>query len=107
MQQNNLNVYPIVYPDLPLFAYLCLYKNKKKMATVSIVYRKDKLNKKGEAPVHFRIIKDRKISYITSSIMLPEDHWDFKANKVKPKHPNSARLNSFLANKHTEIQDQD
>jgi integrase len=76
------------------------------MATVSVVYRKDKLNKKGEAPVHFRIIKDRKVSYITSSIMLPEDHWDFKANKVKPKHPNSARLNSFLSNKYNEIQDQ-
>lgn len=75
------------------------------MATISIVYRKDKLNKKGEAPVHFRIIKDRKVSYIASSIMLPEDHWDFKSNKVKPKHPNSARLNSFLANKHTELQD--
>ena len=76
------------------------------MATVSIVYRKDKLNKKGEAPVHFRIIKDRKISYIASTIMLPVDHWDFKANKVKPKHPGSARLNSYLANKFSEIQDQ-
>lgn len=76
------------------------------MATVSIVYRKDKLNKKGEAPIHFRIIKNRKVSYIASSIMLPMDHWDFKANKIKPKHPNSARLNSFLANKFTELQDQ-
>ena len=75
------------------------------MATISIIYRKDKLNKKGEAPVHFRIIKDRKVSYIASSIMLPEDHWDFKSNKVKPKHPNSARLNSYLTNKHTELQD--
>lgn len=76
------------------------------MPTVSIVYRKDKLNKKGAAPVHFRIIKDRKVSYIASTIMLPEDHWDFKANKVKSKHPNSARLNSFLSNKYNEIQDQ-
>ncbi|HRH36522.1 MAG TPA: site-specific integrase, partial [Catalimonadaceae bacterium] len=57
-------------------------------------------------PVHFRIIKDRKVSYISSSIMLPEALWDFKANKVKPKHPNSARLNSFLSNKFNEIQDQ-
>ena len=76
------------------------------MATVSIVYRKDKLNKIGEAPIHFRIIKDRKISYIASTIRMPEDHWDFKANKVKPKHPNSARLNSYLINKLSEIQDQ-
>lgn len=76
------------------------------MATVSIVYRKDKINKKGLGPIHFRIIKDRKVSYIASSILLPEDQWDFKANKIKPKHPNSARLNSFLTNKFTEIQDQ-
>lgn len=76
------------------------------MASISIVYRKDKLNKKGEAPVHFRIIKDRKISYISSGIMLPEEHWDSKKNCIKGKHANSARLNSFLSNKFTELQDQ-
>ena len=76
------------------------------MPSVSIIYRKDKLNKKGEAPIHFRIIKDRKISYIASSIILPEGSWDFKNKKIKSKHPNSPRLNSFLANKFTELQDQ-
>jgi integrase/recombinase XerD len=76
------------------------------MASVSIVYRKDKLNKKGEAPIHFRIIKDRKISYISSGIMLPEENWDFAKNKIKGKHTNSARLNSFLSNKYAELQDQ-
>ena len=76
------------------------------MPSVSIIYRKDKLNKKGEAPIHFRIIKDRKVSYISSTIMLPEENWDFKNKKIKSKHPNSSRLNSFLANKFTELQDQ-
>ncbi|HCY89521.1 MAG TPA: site-specific integrase [Chitinophagaceae bacterium] len=76
------------------------------MASVSIVYRKDKLNKKGEAPIHFRIIKDRKISYIASGILIPEDHWDSAKNKIKGKHTNSARLNSFLTNKFAELQDQ-
>ncbi|MBS0646860.1 MAG: site-specific integrase [Verrucomicrobia bacterium] len=76
------------------------------MASVSIVYRKDKLNKKGEAPIHFRIIKDRKISYIASGIMLPEEHWDGSKNRIKGKHTNSARLNSFLTNKFAELQDQ-
>jgi integrase/recombinase XerD len=76
------------------------------MATVSIIYRKDKLNKKGEAPIHFRIIKDRKVNYISSGIMLIEDLWDFKKNCIKGKHKNSARLNSFLSNKFTELQDQ-
>lgn len=76
------------------------------MATVSIIFRKDKLNKKGQAPVHFRIIKDRKISYISSSILLFPNEWDEKNKKVKKSHPNSARFNSFLANKFTELQDQ-
>ncbi len=76
------------------------------MPTVSIIFRKDKLNKKGQAPVHFRIIKDRKISYISSSISLFPNEWDEKNKKVKKAHPNSARFNSFLANKFTELQDQ-
>jgi integrase/recombinase XerD len=76
------------------------------MASVSIVFRKDKLNKNDVAPIHFRIIKHRKISYISSGIMLPADHWDLKRNKVNSKHSNSARLNSFLANKFAQLQDQ-
>ena len=76
------------------------------MATVSIVFRRDKINKKNEAPIHFRIIKDRKINYISSGIMLPVENWDEKNNRIKSKHTNSARLNSFLANKFSELQDQ-
>jgi integrase/recombinase XerD len=76
------------------------------MATVSIVYRKDKRNKKGEAPIHFRIIKDRKITYISTGIMISEDYWDFEKNKIKSKHPNSKRLKSFIDNKYVELQDE-
>lgn len=76
------------------------------MASISIIFRKDKLNSKGESPIHFRIIKDRKINYISTGISIQEDHWDSKKNCIKVKHPNSARLNSFLANKFTELQDQ-
>lgn len=76
------------------------------MSSVATVFRKDKLNKKGEAPIHFRIIKNRKICYITSGIMVPEENWDFTKNKIKGKHTNSARLNSFLSNKFAELQDQ-
>jgi integrase/recombinase XerD len=75
------------------------------MPSVAIVLRKDKVNKKGEAPIHFRIIKNRKSTYIGSSIMIPKDQWDEKRNKVKSSHRNSSRLNSYLSNKFTEIQD--
>jgi integrase/recombinase XerD len=76
------------------------------MASVSIIYRKDKLNKKGEAPIHFRIIKDRKISYIATGFMVHQDFWDFEKNKIKSKHPNSKRIKSVIANKFSEVQDQ-
>lgn len=76
------------------------------MPSVSIVYRKDKLNKKNEAPVHFRIIKDRKVSYVTAGFMVHMDEWDFDKNKVKTKHLNSKRFNSYLINKFAELQDQ-
>ena len=76
------------------------------MASVSIVFRRDKINKKNEAPIHFRIIKDRKINYISSGIIIPEENWDVKNNRIKAKHTNSARLNSFLSNKFSELQDQ-
>lgn len=75
------------------------------MTSVTIVYRKDKINARREAPIHFRIIKDRKASYIASGIMLPPHQWDEKKRKVKSTHGNSARLNSYLYNKFTEIQD--
>jgi integrase len=57
------------------------------------------------APVHFRIIKNRKTRYISSGLMLHIDEWDFSNNKVKSKHNNSSRMNAFLAKKFSEIQD--
>ncbi len=75
------------------------------MTSVTIVYRKDKINAKNEAPIHFRIIKNRKASYIASGIMIPINQWDEKKNKVKSTYRNSARLNSYLLNKFTEVQD--
>jgi integrase len=75
------------------------------MASVTVVQRKDKANKKGEAPIHFRIIKNRKVSYITSSLMIPIENWDEKKVRIKGKHPHSGRLNSYLSNKFNEIQD--
>ncbi|MEN0048848.1 MAG: site-specific integrase [Bacteroidota bacterium] len=76
------------------------------MASIATVLRKDKLNKKGKAPIHFRIIKHRKTRYISSSVFIEPKYWDSKKEKVKSNHPNSNRLNSFLSNKFTELQDQ-
>ena len=76
------------------------------MASVAIVFRKDKLNKKNQAPIHFRIIKHRRVRYISSGIILGAKYWDAKRNRIKIRYPNSNRLNSFLSNKFNELQDQ-
>ena len=76
------------------------------MATISMVLRNDALNKNGEAPINFLIIKDRKITKIATGIKIDPKFWDEKKCRIKPGVKNSARLNSFLQNKFTELQDQ-
>ena len=75
------------------------------MSTVSIVLRKDAINKNGEAPINFFVIKNRKLAKIATGIKVDPKFWDEKKNKIKPGAKNSARLNSFLQNKFTELQD--
>ncbi|MEI2675725.1 MAG: phage integrase SAM-like domain-containing protein, partial [Chitinophagaceae bacterium] len=75
------------------------------MARVVKVFRKDKLNKKGIAPVNFRVIKDRKIYYISTDIKIRADEWDEKNGLIKSKHKNSVRWNAFLMTKLAELND--
>jgi len=74
------------------------------MATLSIVLRKDKINKKGKAPIHFRITKNRKNRYISASLMLEPKYWNENKERVKPNHPSSGRLNNYLRVKFTEVE---
>lgn len=76
------------------------------MATISIVFRNDRINKKGEAPINFFIVKGRKLTKVSTGIMISEKHWDEKNKRVKGTHKNSVHLNKFISHKHTELQDQ-
>ncbi len=76
------------------------------MASVSIVFRDDRINKKGEAPINFFIIKDRKLTKVSTGIMLNSKHWDDKNKRVKATHKNSSHMNSLISNKFAELQDQ-
>ncbi len=73
------------------------------MATVATVFRKEKINAKGLCPIHFRIIKHRKVNYVSTGILIKEEFWDFKNNKIKSKYPNSARLNNQIAQRFAEL----
>jgi Arm DNA-binding domain len=65
-------------------------------ASVDIVYRKDKVNAKGESPLHIRITKNRKVRYIATGHKMTADFWDDTRRKVKSNFPNSVRLNHYL-----------
>ena len=68
------------------------------MANVKLVLRKE-TKKDGTSPLAIRITKDRKSSYIYLEYSIKEDDWDVKNQRVKKSHPNSTRLNNYLATK--------
>jgi integrase/recombinase XerD len=74
------------------------------MATVAIVYRKDKIDKNGLAPIYIRITKDRRVRNISSSIKVQPNHWDDSKKEILRGHKNSARFNALLATKYAEVQ---
>lgn len=74
-------------------------------ATMQVVLRTDKENARGEAPLYLRIIKHRKVSNLSTGIRLQTKCWDDAKKRVKPSHPNSARLNALLNKLITEYSD--
>jgi len=74
------------------------------MASIKVLlWKKKKLE--SVHPIVIRIIKNRKPSYIYTGQYIEEKHWDDKNHKVKKSHPNSARLNNFIAIKFAEAND--
>jgi integrase len=80
------------------------------MASITIVFRKDKLNKKSEGPIHFRIIKDRKTSYIATGYSVLESEWDDTNKKIKSvgkgrDHKETvAKMNAMISKRYSDIQ---
>jgi len=73
------------------------------MASVKVVLRRKK-NKDGTFPLALRITKDRRSSYIHLGHSIEEKYWSEDTQTVKKSHPNSARLNNFIAKKMTAAQ---
>jgi hypothetical protein len=88
----------------PLSRNNCYFESK--MATVSIIFRKNKLNKKGLVPIRFRIVKKRISREISTGLLVAIQDWDDIKKTVKRSHPNSVRFNAILADKFAEIQNE-
>ena len=67
----------------------------KKLKTAFYLVR-SKTNKKGEAPVYFRIKYNGEKINLSTHIYLKADDWDKKKLKVKSKHERSSALNNQL-----------
>lgn len=74
------------------------------MASVKVVLRKKK-NSSGKFPLAIRVTKNRKSSYVYTGQYVSKQEWDEVKQKVKKNHPNSTRLNNFLAKKLSEVND--
>ena len=74
------------------------------MASIKLIYREDKINAKGVAPLYIRIIKNRRTRFISTGIMLEPRFWDDENIKVRKSYPNSQRMNAFIAHKLAEAQ---
>lgn len=74
------------------------------MATIKVLLKENKADINGEMPLYLRIIKDRKAKFISLGIKLKEKDWNPVNSTVKKSHPNSARLNNFIAHKIAEAQ---
>lgn len=66
------------------------------MSKISIVFRKDKLNKQNKAPINLKITSRGKRKYIPTGYSVSKTEWDFTKNQVKSTYKNSARLNNVL-----------
>lgn len=69
------------------------------MASIKLILRKSQEDKSGHSPIYLRVIKDRKAKFVTTGVKLKQNEWDGEKQKVKKNHPNSARMNAFLAQK--------
>jgi len=74
------------------------------MASIKVAIRKRK-NAQGLHPIIIRIRKNRKASIISTGQVIEEKHWDAVSQKVRKSHPNSTRLNHFIAKKLIEVND--
>lgn len=66
------------------------------MAKITIVFRRDKLNQQGKAPINIKITNRGKKKFIATGYTVSESEWDFKKNCVNSTYKNSARMNNSL-----------
>lgn len=75
------------------------------MASIKVILRGNKLNPAtGVAPLYLRIIKDRKVKFISLGIKVAPKYWNEKEMTVKKGCENYREINAFIAKKRSEAE---
>lgn len=74
------------------------------MATTKIIFKKEKATSDGKVPLYLRIIKDRKVKFISLGYSIEPEYWNEKDRVIRKSHPNAKWLNNFLAKKISDAQ---
>ena len=72
--------------------------------TIKVIMRKNRMRPDGTVQLHIRITMNRRHVYRTVGIAILPQHWDASSSKIKPSHPNSARINYLITEKLLEVQ---
>ncbi len=73
-----------------------------KMSSTQAILYKSKLLKNGEHPIMIRLIKDRKVKYLSVGHSCSEELWDFNKQRPKKKHPQFKELEINIQKKENE-----
>ena len=74
------------------------------MASIKVLLKKNKESANNLIPLYLRIIKDRKVKYVSIGHNVNPKYWNELENKVKKSHPNAQYLNNFIAHKIAEAE---
>ena len=75
------------------------------MASVKLIFWKEKITSNGKVPFYIRIINNRKPTYIALGISVKKEDWNEETQKVRKSNSNSGRLNSYIAQKLAEAEE--
>ena len=74
-------------------------------ASLEVVCYRSKTLKNGNHPLMLRVTKDRKIRYLSLSVSIHPQDWDFKKNQPKPNCPNKEYVEKLILAKKGAYQD--
>jgi len=73
-------------------------------SSVKLLFKRNKKNQDGESPIYIRVIKNRKVKYISLGIYVSEQYWDQENKRVKKGFQNAQHVNNYISHKLAEAE---